>query len=152
VDKFSSWRTSQTLTDLFLSIIIPDTAVPRGGSNITLFVVDWEMMHLNVPNVDFGLMIAEFYFLWVFKSTSAGLWLLEAMVEAYGPVTEESAYRTALQVGAHFVCVLTDLNRVSEEELEKAASVGKEIIVHTWKKDLAWFKKSELACIFRQAR
>lgn len=119
---------------------------------MTLFVVDWEMVHLNDPSVDLGLMLAELYFFSLFKSIPAGLWMLEAMVDAYGPVTEDFAYRTAIQIGAHLVCVITDLNRVPPEQLEKAAAVGKEIIVHAWKKDRAWFEGGELACLFRQVK
>ena len=110
------------------------------------------MMHLNVPNVDFGQMIAELYFFWVFKSIPAGLWMLEAMVDAYGPVTEEFAYRTLIQIGAHLVCAITDLSRVPPEQLEKSVTVGKELIMHAWNKDRTWFEKSELACIFRQVK
>ncbi|CAH0033906.1 unnamed protein product [Clonostachys rhizophaga] len=99
-------------------------------NNVTLFVVDWEMVHLNVPHVDFGLMVAGFYYFWLFKSMPAGRWMMESMVEACGPLTEEFAFRTAIQVGAHLVCVITDLNRVPTDQLEKAAATGKEILVH----------------------
>ena len=122
--------------------------MPQDDSSVTLFVVDLEMVHLNVTSVDFGLMIAEFYSTWLFQSSHAGLWMLEEFVDAYGPVTEEFAYRTALQVGAHLVCVMTDLNRLAPDQLEKAAEAGKEIIVHAWNKDRAWFEKGELASIF----
>jgi hypothetical protein len=142
-----------TYTDGSLpSILLPDIPISRGKDDITLFVVDWEMMHLNVPNVDFGQMIAEFYFFWVFKSIPAGMWMLEALVDAYGPVTEEFAYRTLIQVGAHLVCVITDLNRLPSEQLEKSVAVGKELIVRAWSRDRAWFEQSELACVFRQVQ
>ena len=134
------------------SIILPDAPISQNDDHVTVFVVDWEMMHLNVPNVDFGQMIAELYFFWVFKSIPAGLWMLEAMVDAYGPVTEEFAYRTLIQIGAHLVCVITDLSRVPPEQLEKSITVGKELIVHAWNKHRRWFEKSELACIFRQVK
>lgn len=133
-------------------MMIPYAATPKHGNNVTLFVVDWEMVHLNVPHVDFGLMVAEFYYFWLFKSMPAGRWMMESMVEAYGPLTEEFAFRTAIQVGAHLVCVITDLNRVPTDQLEKAAATGKEILVHAWKKDRAWFENSDFACLFRQTK
>lgn len=126
--------------------------MPQDGGNVTAFVIDWEMMHLNEPNVDFGQMIAEFYTIWLFKSLPAGLWALEAMVDAYGPVTEASAFRTAIQIGVHLVCVISDTKWGPPEEIEKAVGVGKEIIVHAWNKDRAWFEKGEFACIFRQVK
>ncbi|CAI6018034.1 unnamed protein product [Clonostachys chloroleuca] len=109
-------------------MMIPDAAIPKHGNNVSLFVVDWEM------------------------SMPAGRWMMESMVEAYGPLTEEFAFRTAIQVGAHLVCVITDLNRVPTDQLEKAAATGKEILVHAWKKDRAWFENSDFACLFRQTK
>lgn len=129
-----------------------DAPIRQDDRNRTLFVVDWEMMHLNVPNVDFGQMLAEFYSAWLFQSVPAGLWMLEGMVDAYGPVTEDFAYRTALQIGAHLVCVMTVLDRLPPEQLEQAVAVGRDIIVHAWNKDRAWFEKGELACMFFQVK
>ena len=126
--------------------------MPQDGRNVTLFVVDWEMMHLNVPNVDFGQMIAELYAIWLFKSIPAGLWMLEALVEAYGQVKEASAFRTALQIGAHLVCSISDADWGPPDQIEKAVGIGKDIIVHAWNNDRAWFEKGELACIFRQVK
>jgi hypothetical protein len=115
-----------------------------------MFVVDWEMMQLNVPAVDYGEMAAELYYFSVFKSLPAGKWLLEGFADAYGTVSEDFAYRALMQIGAHLICVILDLGRLPESQFEKAVSVGKDILVHAWRKDRAWFEDSDLACIVRQ--
>lgn len=116
-----------------------------------MLVIDWEMAHMGVPNVDFGEMIAELYTIWLYKRIPAALWMMEAFVGAYGEVSQEHAFRTAVQVGAHIVCVTSTLGWGTGEEVEKAVVVGKNIIVHAWEKDRSWFEEGDLACMFRQA-
>lgn len=128
---------------------MPDAPI-RECSDVPVFVIDWEMAHIGVPNVDFGQIIAEMYTIWLYKSIPAGLWLMEGLVDAYGEVTEEFAFRTAIQVGAHLVCVTSIVGWGPPEQIEKAVAIGKDIIVLAWKKDRSWFEKGELACIFRQ--
>lgn len=140
------------LMSLLISILLPDEPTSEDGQGTTMFVIDWEMLHMNVPNVDIGQMIAELYTIWLFRSIPAGLWVLEALVEAYGEVTEEFAFRTALQVGSHLVCVICELRWGSPEQIERVLALGRDIILHAWRKDRTWFERSELACIFLQAK
>ncbi|KAH7305273.1 hypothetical protein B0I35DRAFT_414054 [Stachybotrys elegans] len=51
------------------NILVPNAQMPQHGRNVTLLVVDWEMMQL-IP---------------------AGLWMLEAMVRHYPECLEKSA-------------------------------------------------------------
>lgn len=115
-----------------------------------MLVIDWEMAHLGVPNLDFGEMIAELYTIWLYKRVPAALWIMEAFVDAHGEVSLGHAFRTAVQVGAHIVCVTSIVGWGAPNEIEKAVVVGKDIIVHAWEKDRAWFEEGDLACIFRQ--
>lgn len=131
------------------SILLPNAPILE-GRDVPVFVIDWEMAHLGVPNVDFGQMIAEMYTTWLFKSIPSGLWMMESLVYAYGEVTEEFAFRTAIQVGTHLVCVISTLGWGPPEQVEKAIVIGRDIIVHAWNKDRSWFEKGELACIFSQ--
>jgi hypothetical protein len=94
-------------------------------------------------------MIAELYALWLYKSIVEGVWMMEGFARGYANDDEASVFRTALQVGTHLVCVTTD-DRTwgSSEQAEKVVRAGRDIIVHAWKKDRAWFEESELACLF----
>lgn len=131
------------------NVLMPDAPI-RKGMAVPVLIIDWEMAHLGVPNLDLGEMIAEMYTIWLYKSIPAALWMMEAFVGAYGEVTEEHAFRTAIQVGAHIVCVTSTVGWGPPEQVEEAVGIGRDIIVHAWGKNRSWFEKGELACIFRQ--
>jgi len=118
------------------------------GSEISLFVVDWEMSHLSHPSVDFGEMIAEMYALWLYKSIDAGLWMMEGFIDGYGEVSKEFAFRTAVHAGTHLVCVTTDDPSWGAENYERVVAVGRDILVHAWDKDTDWFLKGDLEGLF----
>lgn len=123
----------------------------KAGENIPVFVVDWEQAQLGVPNLDLGQMIAEMYELWLFRSTPAGLGMIRGLVEAYGWVSEEFAFRTAIQVGCHLVCFGTIVaGWGTPEQVEQVAIRGRDLIQHGWNKDRAWFDSGELSCLFSQ--
>ena len=132
----------------FSSVVLPDAAI-KEGTKIPVFVVDWEMTQLGLPSVDFGEMITEMYALWLYKSIDAGLWMMEGFIEGYGHISEEFAFRTAIHVGTHLVCVTTDFPAWGRENYERVVAAGKDIIVHAWKKDREWFEEGDLACLFR---
>ncbi|EXM16552.1 hypothetical protein FoTM2_004553 [Fusarium oxysporum f. sp. vasinfectum] len=130
------------------NVVLPDAAI-KEGTKIPVFVVDWEMTQLGLPSVDFGEMITEMYALWLYKSIDAGLWMMEGFIEGYGHISEEFAFRTAIHVGTHLVCVTTDFPAWGRENYERVVAAGKDIIVHAWKKDREWFEEGDLACLFR---
>jgi hypothetical protein len=94
-------------------------------------------------------MIAEMYALWLYKSLKQGLWMMQGFTKGFGKDDEASAFRTAQQVGTHLLCVTTDdPSWGPPEEAEHVVRIGRDIIVHAWKKDRAWFENSELKCLF----
>ncbi|KAH7037921.1 kinase-like domain-containing protein [Microdochium trichocladiopsis] len=122
--------------------ITPDQEVP-------VFVVDWEMAQLGKRNLDLGQMIAELYELWLYKSITAGLWIIEGFTAGYGVGTAEFAFRTAIQTGAHLVCFGTSVpGWGTPEQNEMVAEKGRDLIMHALDKDRGWFEKSELASLF----
>ncbi|KAF5011455.1 hypothetical protein FDECE_2444 [Fusarium decemcellulare] len=131
------------------NIVLPNAQIQE-GTKVPLFVIDWECTQLGLPSVDFGQMIAEMYALWLYKSITAGLWMMEGFINAYGTVSQDFAFRAAIQTGTHLLCITTTFpGWGTPEQVEKVACVGRDIIVHAWKKDHSWFEKSELACLFR---
>ncbi|KAI1036556.1 hypothetical protein LB503_003382 [Fusarium chuoi] len=130
------------------NVVLPNAAT-KEGTKTPVFIVDWEMTQLGLPSVDFGQMIAEMYALWLYKSIDAGLWMMEGFIEGYGDISEDFAFRTAIHVGTHLVCVTTDFPAWGRENYERVVKVGRGIIVHAWKKDREWFEKGDLACLFR---
>lgn len=130
--------------------MLPNAPVEK-GSDIPVFVVDWEMAQLGVPSLDLGQMIAELYELWLYKSRNAGLWIIQGLVDAYGIASEGFAYRTAIQVGAHLICFGTSVQGWgTPEQVENVARIGRDLIVKAWSKEHAWFEGGDLSCLFSQ--
>ncbi|KAI5926354.1 kinase-like domain-containing protein [Camillea tinctor] len=130
------------------NILLPESPI-RGGVAIPVFVIDWEMAQVGVPSLDLGQMIAELYELKLYKDITAGLWIVQGFVEGYGVETEDLALRTAIQVGAHLVCFGTSVQGWgTPEQVEMVARTGKDIIVHAWRRNRAWFEAGDLACLF----
>ncbi|KXJ94489.1 kinase-like domain-containing protein [Microdochium bolleyi] len=127
-------------------LITPDDEVP-------VFVVDWEMAQLGVRSLDLGQMVAELYELWLYKSITAGLWIIEGFTAGYGIVAEQSAFRTAIQTGAHLVCFGTSVpGWGTREQNEMVAERGRDLIMRASEKDRRWFDQSELACLFSRVQ
>ncbi|KAL7626920.1 hypothetical protein AAE478_003694 [Parahypoxylon ruwenzoriense] len=130
------------------NILLPNTPIQE-GVDVPMFVIDWEMAQLGVHSVDLGQMIAELYELKLYKSIFGGLWMAQGLVDGYGAVSEDSAFRTAIQIGAHLICFGTSVpGWGTQEQIENCARVGKDIIIHAWEKDRPWFEQGDLACLF----
>ncbi|KAI1828187.1 kinase-like domain-containing protein [Xylaria intraflava] len=131
------------------NVLLPNSPI-HDGSDVTMFVIDWEMSHLGVPNLDLGQMIAELYEMKLFRGVTAGLWMAQGFTEGYGPVDDDFAFRTAIQTGAHLVCFGTAVEDWgTPEQVEMVARTGRDIIVHAWQKDREWFRGSDLSCLFQ---
>ncbi|KAK3301603.1 kinase-like domain-containing protein [Chaetomium strumarium] len=119
------------------------------GAKTTVFIVDWEMCQLGVAPVDLGQMIAELYELSLFKGTDEGKWLIEGFAAGYGHVDDQFAFRTALHVGTHLVAWGSRVpGWGSEMQVQQVVGLGKEVILHAWHQDRAWFEAGDLACLF----
>ncbi|XDG01157.1 hypothetical protein ABKA04_000772 [Annulohypoxylon sp. FPYF3050] len=112
------------------NILLPKTPIEE-GVDVPMFVIDWEMAQLGKLNLDLGQMIAELYKLKLYKDITAGLWIIQGFVNGYGAVSEDFAFRTAIQVGAHLISFGTLVQGWgTQEQVENCAHVGKEVIVH----------------------
>ncbi|KAM6529463.1 hypothetical protein FALCPG4_007599 [Fusarium falciforme] len=132
------------------NIILPNAPIQQ-GTEVPMLVIDWECTQLGLPSIDFGQMIAEMYALWLYKSINAGLWMMEGFIEAYGNVSQDVAFRTAIQTGAHLLCTTTMFpGWGTPEQVKEVTRVGRDIVVHAWKKEAAWFERGDLACLFRR--
>ncbi|KAI1367788.1 kinase-like domain-containing protein [Xylaria arbuscula] len=130
------------------NILLPDRPIEQ-SSDVTMFVIDWEMSQVGVPNLDMGQMVAELYELKLYKNITAGLWMVQGFAEGYGAVSDDFAYRTAIQVGAHLISFGTSVQGWgTPEQVEMVARTGRDIIVHAWQKDRDWFEGGDLACLF----
>lgn len=119
------------------------------GSDIPLFVVDWEMAHLGHRYVDFGQMLAEMYAIWQYRKMEAGLWLVQGFCQGLNLEDENLAFRIAAQVGCHLVaCDAKIPSWGTPDQQEECARAGRDFIVHARKRERDWFDESDLACLF----
>ncbi|KAI0166644.1 kinase-like domain-containing protein [Xylariaceae sp. FL1272] len=130
------------------NVLLPSGSI-REGSEVPMLVIDWEMSRIGLPNLDLGQMMGELYELKLYKDITAGLWMLQGFLEGYGPVGEDFAYRTAIQMGTHLVAHGGVEGWGTPEQVEMVARTGRDIIVHAWQRDRAWFHSGELACLFQ---
>ena len=120
-----------------------------GLGDVTVFVIDWECVHLAPAHFDLGQLVGELYTLWFCKDVEAGLWIIEGVASAFEGLTEEFAFRVAIHAGAHLICMTASRPEWGDpEKLADVAREGRDIIVHAWNKERAWFEKSHLACLF----
>ncbi|KAI0554921.1 kinase-like domain-containing protein [Xylaria curta] len=132
------------------NVLLPNSAIQEGGD---IFVIDWEMSQVGVPNLDLGQMIAELYEMKLYKNITAGLWMVQGFVEGYGAVSDDSAFRTTIQIGTHLLSFGTSVRGWgTPEQVEMVAGIGRDIIVHAWQKDREWFEGGDLACLFQSAQ
>ncbi|KAJ5579852.1 uncharacterized protein N7459_005837 [Penicillium hispanicum] len=129
------------------NILLPNTPV-QGVNELSVLVIDWEMAHLGVPAMDHGEIIGELYALWLYRRIDAGLWMIQGYADGLGEQTESSAWRIALQVGSHLLSFGTIApGWGTPEQVEEVALRGRDIVVHSWKKDRRWLENTELACL-----
>ncbi|KAI0477019.1 kinase-like domain-containing protein [Xylaria cf. heliscus] len=134
------------------NVLLPDSPIKEGDS-VPVFVIDWELSQIGVPNLDLGQMIAELYELKLYKDITAGLWIIQGFVEGYGAVSDDFAFRTAIQVGVHLISFGTSVQGWgTPEQVEAVARTGRDIIVHAWQKDREWFQGGDLASLFQSAQ
>lgn len=137
----------------FNSIVLLDQSMSRDGETQNAFVVDWECLQLGRREDDVGQMLAEMYELKLFRGLDAGLWLASSMLSTYGTDgSDEFAFRVALCIGQHLVQWGPRAGGWgTAEQVNEVLTVGRDIIVHSWAKDRAWFEGGDLAFLF-QAR
>lgn len=134
------------------SIVLPDKPL-EAESDVPIFVVDWEIAQFGLPSFDLGQMIAELYALWLYRSNEAALILMESFIDTYiqnSGLGEDFAFRAALQVGAHLVCITTGFpGWGTHEQLEAVVREGRDILIYAWRRDRAWFEGAKLQGLFR---
>lgn len=138
------------LTTVFTSVLIPNVAI---GSHFetTLFVVDWELAQVGSRALDLGQMIAELYETKIFKGVEAGVWIIEGLLQGYGVLSDEMAFRTAIHVGVHLICWGSRVpGWGSKEQIEEVVKIGNGMVIGGWVKNKQWFESHGLGFFFKK--
>jgi hypothetical protein len=120
----------------------------------SIFIVDWEVIHMNAGrHFDLGQMAIDLYLLWYVKGIRAALWILEGLTSALKDLDEDLAFRTAIRMGSFLICMMPLMPEWGPpEKIEELIGIGRDIAVHAWNRDRAWFQDSELACLFSRVK
>lgn len=137
------------VTDVISSILLPNVPL-TDQSPTTMFIVDWELSQIGSRALDLGQMIAELYETKLFKNVDGGVWIIQGFLEGYGALEDEMAFRTAIHVGVHLVCWGSRVpGWGTQKKIEEVVKLGRDLIVHGWGKDKAWFAEGTLSCLFK---
>ncbi|KAH1419427.1 hypothetical protein KXX32_008763 [Aspergillus fumigatus] len=121
------------------NVLIPSTALDQ-QNDIPLLVTDWELCHCGSRALDLGQMVAELYQLKHFLNIDAGVWLIEGLLDGYGPVDEDMAFRIAIHIGVHFICWGSTIpGWGTNDQVEGVVKLGRDLVVKGWQKDRDWF-------------
>ncbi|KAJ6109936.1 hypothetical protein N7486_002171 [Penicillium sp. IBT 16267x] len=134
------------------NVLIPNTPLDE-KSDTTLFVIDWELCQVGPRALDLGQMIAELYETKLFKDVDCGMWVIKGLMEGYGPLDDEIAFRTAIHIGVHLAVWGSRVQGWgTQEQIEEVVKVGRDLIVQGWNKNKAWFEGKDLECLFENLR
>lgn len=119
-----------------------------GPCPVTLYIIDWELSHIGSIVSDIGQMLSGMYLLTHFHSVRYGAAMISSFMQGYGPVTDEQAFRIALDFGTHLVLWPCRQPGSDEQLIETCVGMGKEIIVHAEGRHKLWFRGGVLDGIF----
>lgn len=111
-----------------------------------MYIIDWELTHITSPAFDLGQMIGDLFETRHFEGIEATEWLIEGFMDGYGPLDDDIAFRTAIQVGAHLIC--WGPSKGTLQQVEAAMKIGRDFVVSGWKKDKSFFDTTVLKCLF----
>ncbi|KAJ5986641.1 hypothetical protein N7451_011006 [Penicillium sp. IBT 35674x] len=130
------------------NVLIPNVPLDE-ERDTTLFVIDWELCQIGPRALDLGQMIAELYETKLFKGVDCGRWVIKGLIEGYGRLNDEMAFRIAMHVGVHLAVWGSRVQGWgTQEQVEEVVKVGRDLIVQGWNKNKAWFETGDLACLF----
>ncbi|CAI7613835.1 unnamed protein product [Penicillium discolor] len=131
------------------NVLLPNVPL-TDQSPTTIFIVDWELSQIGSRALDLGQMIAELYETKLFKNVDGGVWIIQGFLEGYGALEDEMAFRTAIHVGVHLICWGSRVpGWGTQKQIEEVVKLGRDLIVHGWRKDKAWFAEGTLSCLFK---
>ncbi|KAM7219796.1 Protein kinase-like domain containing protein [Rhypophila decipiens] len=128
------------------------TAPSTSPVSTSVFVVDWEVLSLGIPQRDVGQMIAELFMLKLFKNIDAGEWIIEGFLKGYGGLkTTQQAFRTLIHIGAHLVVIGGTIAGWADKEgdVDRVVELGRDMILHGHDQDWKWFESRAECSVLR---
>jgi hypothetical protein len=100
-------------------------------------------------------MLGDLYERKVYNNVDNGMPVMAGVIEGYGKLSDEMAFRVAMHVGVHLINWHSRRPQqgpwvASPESILSGLSLGRDFILKAWVKDRRYFKGTPLANLFTQ--
>lgn len=116
-----------------------------------LGIIDWEFAQFGHRSYDLGQIVGDLYEKAVFLNADTKS-VMEAIIDGYGDLSDDMAFRTAIYVGVHLIGWYHRRPRtappVAQEVVVAGLTIGRDFICKGWKKDRKFFESTALASLF----
>ncbi|KAK3384139.1 kinase-like domain-containing protein [Lasiosphaeria ovina] len=118
-----------------------------------VFVIDWEFAQFGHRSCDLGQLVGDLLERSVYDSRGTGVAAMQGVIEGYGGVSDDMAFRTAVYVGVHLVSwysrrQLKGPRVVAPDVIAAGLAIGRNFVVKGWERDRAFFEGGALAPLF----
>jgi thiamine kinase-like enzyme len=123
------------------------------SERINMFIIDWEYVQFGHHAYDFGQVIGDFYERRHFNDAKCTTWAIQGLINGYGSITEEMAFRTAIHAGVNLICWYVRRSPTAPlpaplEQVRDMLKLATDFVVKGWEKDRRWFEDTPLSDLF----
>lgn len=138
------------------SILLPSTGwlkPPLAERTNELFIIDWEFAQFGHRSCDLGQIVGDLYERKIYSNLDTAISTMEGVIDGYGVLSDEMAFRTAIYVGVHLISWYDRRPQkgprlAPPEVIGAGLTVGRDFMLKGWEKDRAFFLTSALASLF----
>jgi len=138
------------LTNVFnASILLPSAGwrePPLADKTNELFIIDWEFAQFGHRSCDLGQIVGDLYERKTYGNLDTAISTMEGVIDGYGALSDEMAFRTAIYVGVHLISWYN--RRPLPGVIVAGLTGGRDFMVKGWEKDRAFFQGSALGSLF----
>ena len=118
-----------------------------------LFVIDWEFAQFGHRCYDIGQIIGDLYERKVYNKVDSTVPVMEGVIEGYGELSDDMAFRVAMHVGVHLINWYSRRPQrgpwvATPEAIVAGLTLGRDFILRGWEKDKKFFENSQVASLF----
>jgi thiamine kinase-like enzyme len=135
-----------------ISVLLPKTlsSETRQSKAMEIFIIDWEFAQFGHHAYDLGQICGDLYERKHFSNAVSAIWVIQGVINGYGPVSEEMAFRIAIHTGVHLICWALRRPAI-QERAEELVKLAVSFVVKGWEKDRRWFEDSALSSFFKNS-
>ncbi|KAI0163698.1 kinase-like domain-containing protein [Pestalotiopsis sp. NC0098] len=116
-----------------------------------LGIIDWEFAQFGHRSYDLGQIVGDLYEKAVFLNADTKS-VMEAIINGYGKLSDDMAFRTAIYVGVHLIGWYHRRPRsappIAQEVIVAGLTIGRDFIYKGWEKDKKFFEGTALTSLF----